>query len=122
MIYLELIGESNNSHFIINTDQVFNVIFGDSGTGKTLMYNLSNKAKCKTLKTNASNVIPYVPGISINYLEPNSIVIIESDNITMDDIKGILKLITKMCIFTSSVIAELCVLVLQPLAEKNFTY
>lgn len=90
MIYLEVIGETKNTHFSLNLNSLITVIGGDSATGKSLLYNLLNKTKCKELNTNASTVIQYTQGIPIDCLKPNSLVVIESDSISIDVVKEIL--------------------------------
>lgn len=88
-MYIEY--EKGNSHYRFNFDNILNLIIGDSSTGKTDFVKKIIKNR-KYVKTDATRLYINPIGVDFNTAESGSIVIVDSDDVLLEDIKGISKL------------------------------
>lgn len=85
-MYIEL--KRNKYIFRLTFEYPLNLVVGDSATGKTAFVDCVRKYR-SSVHTDCDNIVINPIGIDYKTLSTNSVVLIDSDSVVLDDIKGI---------------------------------
>ena len=91
-MYLNLLCKNEDIKYSITLNNILTVIVGDSSTGKTKLTDIILKNDYVKMETNAEEVVVYSSINVIKYLPSNSIVLVDSDTVRLDDVIQISKL------------------------------
>ena len=91
-MYLNLLCKNEDIKYNITLNNILTVIVGDSSTGKTKLTDIILKNDYVKMETDAKEVVVYSSINVIKYLPSNSIVLVDSDTVRLDDVIQISKL------------------------------